>query len=62
MLYLVYITDQIHHLTNESKKLIFAYNSEYIYMFAFFYPLSFKKRNKLNKYINTYFFIIPIIP
>jgi len=31
----------------------------YIYIF----PLSFKKRNKLDEYIYTYFFImIPIIP
>jgi len=27
-----------------------------------FFPLSFKKYNKLDEYIYTYFFIIPIIP
>ena len=27
-----------------------------------FFPLSFKKRNKLDEYIYTYLFIIPIIP
>jgi len=27
----------------------------------FFFPLSFKKYNKLDEYIYTYFFIIPII-
>jgi hypothetical protein len=27
-MYLVYIIDQIHHLLNEHKKLIFAYNSD----------------------------------
>ena len=27
-----------------------------------FFPLSFKKCNKLYEYIHTYFFIIPIIP
>ena len=27
-----------------------------------FFSLSFKKCNKLNEYIYTYFFIIPIIP
>ena len=32
----------------------------YIYMSVFF-PLSFKKCNKLYGYIYTYFFIIPII-
>ena len=32
-----------------------------IYMSGFF-PLSFKKCTKLDKYIYTYFFIIPIIP
>ena len=32
-----------------------------IYMSGFF-PLSFKKFTKLEKYIYTYFFIIPIIP
>ena len=31
-----------------------------IYFFVFF-PLSFKKCNKLAEYIYTYFFIIPII-
>ena len=30
-----------------------------IYVFS---PLSFKKYNKLDEYIYTYFFIIPIIP
>ena len=33
----------------------------YIYMSVFF-PLSFKKCNKLDEYIYIYFFIIPIIP
>jgi len=28
MMYLVYIMGQIHHLLNEPKKLIFAYNSD----------------------------------
>jgi hypothetical protein len=28
MKYLVYITDQIHHLMNEYKKLISAYNND----------------------------------
>ena len=32
-----------------------------IFFFVFF-PLSLKKCNKLDKYIYTYFFIIPIIP
>jgi len=32
-----------------------------IYFFVFF-SLSFKKCNKLDEYIYTYFFIIPIIP
>jgi len=27
----------------------------------YFFPLSFKKYNKLDEYIYTYFFIIPII-
>jgi hypothetical protein len=27
-MYLVYVIDQIHHLMNEPKKLIFAYNSD----------------------------------
>ena len=30
--------------------------------FFCFFPLSFKKYNKLYEYIYTYFFIIPIIP
>ena len=30
-------------------------------MFDFF-PLTFKKGNKLDEYIYTYFFILPIIP
>jgi len=33
-----------------------------IYVLSGFFPLSFKKCNKLNEYIYTYFFIIPIIP
>jgi hypothetical protein len=28
MMYLIYIIDQIHHLMNELKKLIFAYNGD----------------------------------
>jgi len=31
-------------------------------MYICFFPLSFKKYNKLDEYIYTYFFIIPIIP
>jgi len=34
----------------------------WIYACLFFFSLSFKKCNKLDKYIFTYFFIIPIIP
>jgi len=33
-----------------------------IYIYIWFFPLSFKKCNKLDEYIYTYFFIIPIIP
>jgi len=28
MMYMIFITDHIHHLMNESKTLIFAYNSD----------------------------------
>jgi len=31
-------------------------------MYIFFFSLSFKKYNKLDVYIYTYFFFIPIIP
>jgi len=31
-------------------------------MFFSFFSLSFKKCNKLDEYIYTYFFVIPIIP
>jgi len=34
MMYIVFIIDQIHHLMNESKILIFAYNSDQkVYLF-----------------------------
>ena len=33
MMYVVFIIDHIHHLMNESKILIFAYNNEYILIF-----------------------------
>jgi len=36
-------------------------NTICIYIFCFFLPLSFKKCNKLDEYIYTYFFIISII-
>ena len=34
----------------------------YIYICLVYFSLSFKKCNKLDEYIYTYFFIIPIIP
>jgi len=36
-------------------------NTIWIYVYLFFFPLSFKKYYKLDEYIYTYFFVIQII-
>jgi hypothetical protein len=63
-MYLVYIIDLIHHLMNEPKRLIFAYNSDrreyHLFCYALqpfsyskYYALQLEHNDNIYIYVNT---------